>query len=54
MCDEAIKDWQFSCNLIFRLSLPINERAIFAIKRVMDIEPNLKETLPNIVDENLF
>ena len=31
-----------------------NERAIFTIKRAMEIEPNLKVTLPHIVDENLF
>ena len=30
------------------------EGAIFAIKRVMEAEPNLKVTLPNLVDESLF
>jgi urocanate hydratase len=31
-----------------------NKGAIFAIKRAMKTEPNLKVTVPNIVDDNLF
>ncbi|MEY3585080.1 MAG: hypothetical protein RLZZ243_144, partial [Bacteroidota bacterium] len=30
------------------------ENAIFAIKRAMEIEPNLKVTLPNLVDDQLL
>jgi len=31
-----------------------NEGTVFAIKRAMEAEPNLKVTLPNFVDESLF
>lgn len=41
-------------NGISRRSWARNEGAIFAIKRAMEIEPNLKVTLPNLVDENLL
>ncbi len=41
-------------NGISRRSWARNEGAIFAIKRAMEVEPNLKVTLPNFVDENLF
>lgn len=41
-------------NGISRRSWARNEGAIFAIKRAMEVEPNLKVTLPNMVDENLF
>ncbi len=41
-------------NGISRRSWARNEGAVFAIKRAMEIEPNLKVTLPNFVDENLF
>jgi len=41
-------------NGISRRSWARNEGAIFAIKRAMEAEPNLKVTLPNFVDENLF
>ena len=41
-------------NGISRRSWARNEGAIFAIKRAMEIEPNLKVTLPNLVDERLF
>lgn len=41
-------------NGISRRSWARNEGAIFAIKRAMEVEPNLKVTLPNIVDESLF
>ena len=39
---------------ISRRSWARNEGAIFAIKRAMEAEPNLKVTLPNFVDEDLF
>ena len=41
-------------NGISRRSWARNEGAIFAIKRAMQSEPNLKVTLPNFVDESLF
>jgi urocanate hydratase len=41
-------------NGISRRSWARNEGAVFAIKRAMEVEPLLKVTLPNIVDENLF
>ncbi|WP_299227091.1 urocanate hydratase [uncultured Psychroserpens sp.] len=41
-------------NGIARRNWARNEGAIFAIKRAMEIEPNLKVTLPNMVDENLL
>jgi len=41
-------------NGISRRSWARNEGAIFAIKRAMEVEPLLKITLPNIVDENLL
>lgn len=41
-------------NGISRRSWARNEGAIFAIKRAMEAEPNLKVTLPNMVDESLF
>ncbi|WP_284464672.1 urocanate hydratase [Chryseobacterium sp.] len=41
-------------NGISRRSWARNEGAIFAIKRAMEAEPNLKVTLPNLVDENLL
>ena len=41
-------------NGISRRSWARNEGAIFAIKRAMQTEPNLKVTLPNFVDEGLF
>lgn len=41
-------------NGISRRSWARNEGAMFAIKRAMEIEPNLKVTLPNLVDENLL
>ncbi|MCG7280745.1 urocanate hydratase [Chryseobacterium taklimakanense] len=41
-------------NGISRRSWGRNEGAIFAIKRAMEVEPNLKVTLPNFVDENLL
>jgi len=41
-------------NGISRRSWARNEEAVFAIKRAMEIEPNLKVTLPNNVDDNLL
>lgn len=41
-------------NGISRRSWARNEGAIFAIKRAMEAESNLKVTLPNFVDEGLF
>ena len=41
-------------NGIARRSWARNEEAMFAIKREMERNPNLKVTLPNIVDENLL
>ena len=41
-------------NGIARRSWARNDEAIFAIKRAMENEPNLKVTLPNKVDENLL
>ena len=41
-------------NGISRRSWARNEGAIFAIKRAMEVEPLLKVTLPNIVDESLL
>lgn len=41
-------------NGISRRSWARNEGAIFAIKRAMEVEPNLKVTLPNMVDDNLL
>jgi len=41
-------------NGIARRSWARNEEANFAIKRAMEIEPKLKVTIPNIVDDTLF
>ncbi|GGG56231.1 urocanate hydratase [Bizionia arctica] len=41
-------------NGISRRSWARNKEAIFAIKRAMEVEPNLKVTLPNLVDEKLL
>ena len=41
-------------NGISRRSWARNEGAVFAIKRAMEIEPNLKVTLPNFVDHQLL
>lgn len=41
-------------NGIARRSWARNNEAIFAIKRAMQMEPNLKITLPNLVDDSLF
>ena len=41
-------------NGISRRSWARNQGAIFAIKRAMEIEPNLKVTIPNSVDDDLL
>ncbi len=41
-------------NGIARRSWARNSEAIFAIKRAMNENPNLKVTLPNIADDNLI
>jgi len=41
-------------NGISRRSWARNEGAVFAIKRAMETEPNLKVTLPNTVDDQLL
>ena len=41
-------------NGIARRSWARNDEAIFAIKRAMEDEPNLRVTLPNIVNETLL
>jgi urocanate hydratase len=41
-------------NGISRRSWARNEGAMFAIKRAMEIEPNLIVTIPNLVSEDLF
>ncbi|WP_223033700.1 urocanate hydratase [Hanstruepera marina] len=41
-------------NGIARRSWARNDEAIFAIKRAMEVEPNLKVTLPNCVDDKLL
>ncbi|MGB5363887.1 MAG: urocanate hydratase [Aureibaculum sp.] len=41
-------------NGIARRSWARNNEAIFAIKRAMEAQPDLKVTLPNMVDENLL
>jgi len=41
-------------NGIARRSWARNDEAVFAIKRAMDAEPNLKVTLPNLADDGLL
>jgi urocanate hydratase len=41
-------------NGIARRSWARNEGAVFAIQRAMEIEPRLKVTLPNTVDDDLI
>jgi len=41
-------------NGIARRSWARNPEAIFAIKRAMDAQPNLKVTLPNIADDKVL
>ncbi len=54
--DEKLKrmlHWDVN-NGISRRSWARNEGAIFAIKRAMEMEPKLKVTLPNLVDDKLL
>ncbi len=50
---HAMLHWDVN-NGIARRSWARNEEAIFAIKRAMQMEPNLKVTLPNLVDDALL
>src|SRR5690554_3840073 len=50
---ESMLFWDVN-NGISRRSWARNDEAIFAIKRAMDNNPNLKVTLPNFVDDTLF
>ena len=50
---ESMLYWDVN-NGISRRSWARNNEAIFAIKRAMDKNPNLKVTLPNFVDDSLF
>ncbi|HET8855263.1 MAG TPA: urocanate hydratase [Salinimicrobium sp.] len=50
---QAMLFWDVN-NGIARRSWARNEAAVFAIKRAMETEPDLKVTLPNNVDEELF
>ena len=54
--DEKLKNMLFYDvnNGVARRSWARNEEAIFAIKREMKRTPNLKITLPNLVEENLL
>ncbi len=50
---ESMLFWDVN-NGIARRSWARNDEAIFAIKRAMDNNPQLKITLPNIVEDSLF
>lgn len=50
---KSMLHWDVN-NGIARRSWARNSAAIFAIKRAMDVEPNLKVTLPNLVDDQLL
>ena len=50
---ESMLFWDVN-NGIARRSWARNEEAVFAIKRAMRANPNLKVTLPNFVDNKLF
>jgi urocanate hydratase len=41
-------------NGVSRRAWARNDEALFAIKREMDRTPNLKVTLPNLVNDNLL
>ncbi|AOW21996.1 urocanate hydratase [Urechidicola croceus] len=55
-CDKKIKNMLFYDvnNGIARRSWARNDEAIFAIKREMERTPNLKVTLPNLVDDEIL
>lgn len=50
---ESMLFWDVN-NGIARRSWARNNEAVFAIKRAMESNPNLKVTLPNFVDDSLF
>lgn len=50
---KSMLHWDVN-NGISRRSWARNEGAIFAIKRAMEIEPNLKVTIPELVDEDVL
>lgn len=50
---KSMLHWDVN-NGIARRSWARNEGAIFAIRRAMETDPQLKITIPNIVDEDLF
>ncbi|MCH2230007.1 MAG: urocanate hydratase [Crocinitomicaceae bacterium] len=50
---KSMLHWDVN-NGISRRSWARNEGAMFAIKRAMEIEPNLKVTIPEIVDESII
>ena len=50
---ESMLFWDVN-NGIARRSWARNEGAIFAAHRAMQMEPKLKVTIPNIVDDSLF
>ena len=55
-CDRRLKmmlHWDVN-NGIARRAWARNKEAVFAIKREMERTPELKITLPNIVDDNLI
>lgn len=50
---KSMLHWDVN-NGIARRSWARNEGAVFAIKRAMEIEPNLKVTIPELVDDHLL
>jgi urocanate hydratase len=50
---ESMLFWDVN-NGIARRNWARNENATFAIERAMELNPNLKVTVPNLVDDNLF
>src|SRR5690606_37360794 len=50
---KSMLHWDVN-NGIARRSWARNEGAMFAIKRAMEIEPNLKVTIPEVVDDELL
>jgi urocanate hydratase len=50
---KSMLHWDVN-NGIARRAWARNDEALFAIKRAMDMEPKLKVTLPNLVDDNLL
>ena len=50
---KSMLHWDVN-NGISRRSWARNEGAIFAIKRAMEIEPDLKVTIPELVDDEII